>query len=57
MEAKSVWIIPSRATVRSKVIFEKDVSMEEALKLFEQGEYEDIMDEDIEYKEVLDWAE
>ena len=57
MEVKSVWIIPSRATVRSKVVFSKDVDMDEALELFSQGEYEDILDEDVEYDEVLDWAE
>ena len=56
-EKKDMWVINARRTVACKVVFEEEVDADEALELFHNGLYEDIIDEDILDEEGLDTAE
>lgn len=44
---QDMWVITTREIQRNKVVFEDEVTKEEAIKLFMAGEYDDIIDSDI----------
>lgn len=41
---QNCWILDVEAQYGYKVYFEKEVTLEEAVELFNQGEYEDVID-------------
>lgn len=45
-DKRDCWTIFSREIVRSKVYFEEEVTKEEAIQLFMESEFDDIMDTD-----------
>lgn len=54
---KDVWVIPVRQRSNLTVVFEEALTETEALAAFKVGEYEDVLDTEVEEEEALDWAE
>lgn len=47
-ETKDCWIIRSRAKIAEKVYFDRPVTKQEAMDNYEVGEFDDVMDMDVE---------
>lgn len=44
---KNCWIIEARVMLVQKVVFEEDVTAEEAKQLYLEGDFSDIIDDDL----------
>ena len=52
-EKKDFWMIDVTKEVSMKVVFDEPVTADEALELFNNEEYADILDEDVMYQEAV----
>lgn len=53
-EKKDFWMIVVNKTAIQKVVFDEPVTADEAIQLYDNGEYADILDEDELFIEVVD---